>query len=421
LPKGLSLGDWNWVVVLTRILHMSDTHLGNRQFGNEQRQMDFQDAFQEAIDIARGVHPDYDVGPVDAVLHTGDLFDDQRTSNDDIYRCLVTLRELYEDGIPFLAIVGNHEALRGFDFVDLFAEPGYAERLSRDPRRIGDDEDIVIYGIDSVSPHAWDATELSLTPVEGDDPFTLVAMHQLFHPPLDQNPNTLPLEPVLDRFEIKMDAIALGDVHERRSAKVDGVPVWYPGSTERTSREDVANRSVELLTIEPDADTPFERRRLTLDTREFVWETIEFGTDEGFTRVESVVQSVGPVEDAVVYLDLDGETNAVTRQDVIAYLDDQGVCHAKVRDLREHDPVGASIDAIDENLGLDAGIDEALQESGFGDLTRALDDVVRGEDIKDTHVRSEVFDQLESEANSVFDDRLTDRAEEASANEVSQD
>jgi hypothetical protein len=36
----------------TRLLHVSDTHLGNRQYGSDIRRDDFADAFERAIQIA---------------------------------------------------------------------------------------------------------------------------------------------------------------------------------------------------------------------------------------------------------------------------------------------------------------------------------------------------------------------------------
>jgi len=60
----------------TRILHVSDTPIGYQQYRNTTRREDFFEAFEQTIDIARGEHPNHDNEPVDAVLHTGDLFDD---------------------------------------------------------------------------------------------------------------------------------------------------------------------------------------------------------------------------------------------------------------------------------------------------------------------------------------------------------
>jgi DNA repair exonuclease SbcCD nuclease subunit len=48
--------------------HISDTHLGARQFDCDQREQDIYDAFLEAVDHVVEER-------VDFVLHTGDLFE----------------------------------------------------------------------------------------------------------------------------------------------------------------------------------------------------------------------------------------------------------------------------------------------------------------------------------------------------------
>ena len=78
----------------TRILHISDTHLGKRQYGSDIRREDFANAFEQAIEVA----VDRDV---DAVIHTGDLFDDPVPSLPTVMRAADALKPLEEHGIPF--------------------------------------------------------------------------------------------------------------------------------------------------------------------------------------------------------------------------------------------------------------------------------------------------------------------------------
>ena len=104
---------------MTQILHISDTHLDKRQYGNDLRRADFADAFDASVDIA--INED-----VDAVIHTGDLFDDPTPSVPAVNRCLDTIGRLEDAGIPFLAIVGNHERKREEQWMDIIKRFGEA-------------------------------------------------------------------------------------------------------------------------------------------------------------------------------------------------------------------------------------------------------------------------------------------------------
>ena len=99
---------------MTKILHVSDTHLGKRQYRSDERREDYADAFEHTIQIAIEEE-------VDAVLHTGDLFDNKNPSLGTQIRCAQLINRLEEDvgsPIPFLTIVGNHERKRDHQFVD---------------------------------------------------------------------------------------------------------------------------------------------------------------------------------------------------------------------------------------------------------------------------------------------------------------
>ena len=91
-----------------RFLHVSDTHIGFSAYhkvtpaGLNQREQDFFDAFARAVDLALGER-------VDAVLHSGDLFDSVRPSNRAVAFAMEQVKRLGEAGIPFVVIAGNHE------------------------------------------------------------------------------------------------------------------------------------------------------------------------------------------------------------------------------------------------------------------------------------------------------------------------
>jgi len=398
----------------TRILHVSDTHIGYEQYRNGTRREDFFDAFEQALKIARGEHPNHDNDPVDAVLHTGDLFDDQLTSFDDVYACHALLRELREADIPFYVIVGNHEIRRNTDFVDEFVLTSDAIRLSRVPTSINDE--VALYGIDSVKKSDWEDADLTLKPSD-DRQYQLVAMHQLFSPPIDEishdDSNVLELEPVLDRFGIDVDAIALGDCHERMGESCRGVPVWYPGSTERTAR-DTPQPSVDLLTIRPSESPALDRERMLLDTRDFKMIDIEFGESDRFGLVERKVEEKAPVKDAVVFVSISGAENGVTKQDVLDHLYSREVIHADVSDERVVEAITGDFDEIDSErkIDVDAELQSAVNELEISDEARELEDMLRNADpdLANTRRLSTAKERFQELAAEQFDVITEDEA-----------
>ncbi|BCU69229.1 DNA double-strand break repair protein Mre11 [Stygiolobus caldivivus] len=88
---------------MTRILHVSDTHLGKRQYDRDFREDDVYDTFKQVIDKAIEEK-------VDAVIHTGDFFDKNEPPNKAVLVALKELKRLKEKGIPFIAIAGDHDS-----------------------------------------------------------------------------------------------------------------------------------------------------------------------------------------------------------------------------------------------------------------------------------------------------------------------
>lgn len=88
-----------------RLLHLSDTHLGYRQYGLIERAEDTYEAFEEAVQIAIE-------RSVDAVLHGGDMFHSSSPPPAVYRRVISALKRLKERGIPFYVAPGNHELPR---------------------------------------------------------------------------------------------------------------------------------------------------------------------------------------------------------------------------------------------------------------------------------------------------------------------
>ncbi|MCU4801709.1 metallophosphoesterase [Halobacteria archaeon HArc-gm2] len=316
----------------TRVLHVSDTHLGKRQFGSDRRRDDFADAFEQAI----GVAIDRDV---DAVIHTGDLFDDSRPTLPTVLGCANTLDPPGERDIPIYGVVGAHERCNGDQWLDLFRRTNGVTRLGREPSVVGT---TALYGLDAVRPGDWRTTDFTLeAPPPGVD-CTILCMHELLEPPVDEPIADYAVEDVLDRVNLDLDGLALGGYHEPTSARIDGTAVWYAGSTERSGTDEPEPGVVELLEID---GGDVARRQIELETRPFVTRTITFGRGDGLARVRDVLDRLD-LTDAAATIELVDDGGVVTTDRVKQLARDAGAAVVDVDDQR--DGVGCAGQALDE-------------------------------------------------------------------------
>ncbi len=84
-------------------IHTSDLHLGYSQYGLEARREDFQRAFQEIVEKAIELKPDF-------MIIAGDLFQQARPSNVTLEHTIKNLRNLREARIPVLTVDGSHDS-----------------------------------------------------------------------------------------------------------------------------------------------------------------------------------------------------------------------------------------------------------------------------------------------------------------------
>ncbi len=85
-----------------QFVHISDTHLGYRQYGLLERENDFLEVFDQAIDEVVNERPDF-------VIHSGDLFEYSRPPTKALLTAQKGILRLKEEKIPIYAIAGNHD------------------------------------------------------------------------------------------------------------------------------------------------------------------------------------------------------------------------------------------------------------------------------------------------------------------------
>ncbi|WP_297887071.1 DNA double-strand break repair protein Mre11 [uncultured Halorubrum sp.] len=364
---------------MTRVIHTGDTHIGYSQYHSPVRRQDFLDAFEAVVDDAVD-------GGVDAVVHAGDLFHDRRPDLQDLMGTISVLRRLNDAGIPFLAVVGNHESTRGGQWLDLFERLGLATRLGDEPVVVGD---TAFYGLDHVPVSRRDDLDYAFADHDAD--YAALVAHGLFEPFGYADWDT---ETVLTESDIAFDAMLLGDNHTPDTAEVADTWVTYPGSTERASASEREGRGYNLVVFDADAaggDDRVEIRRRALDTRPFVFVSVELREGEGEPRVRERVREHDLAE-AVVHVEITGEGDPVTPAAVEEFASDEGALVARVTDRREVDADGeVDVSFADPEDAVRDRLDEMALSTAARDVERA----VREDGVPDANVRETVKRRIE--------------------------
>lgn len=348
----------------TQILHISDTHLGYRQYRSDTRREDFAAAFGEAIAVAVD-------RAVDAVIHTGDLFHRRNPPTPVLMDCITHLKSLEDADIPFYGIVGNHERKRDVQLLDILGEASPSvSRLDDDPTVVGDS--VALFGIDAIATPAWNQHEFNLTEPPADT-FSILCMHQLFEPLLPEIQAEYSINEVFERLNLLPDAVALGDEHQATAARVDGRQVWCAGSTEKTASDQTGQRTVELCTV---ADGSLSRRQIPLSTREFTHLTIEFTEGDGTSHIQDVLSRTNFGGD-VVKIKLTGAPTPTSSREVrdIALRQEAAVC--QVNDQRGRPDVDISDGPSGDLESIDRRIASRISDADVEEITATVEQNLR--------------------------------------------
>ncbi len=237
---------------MARFLHLSDTHLGYKQYMMDLREEDFYESFNEAIDL--GLEEN-----VDFFVHTGDLFDTWSPSNRAMNEFKKAMIKLYKKNKTMYLIMGDHDrpkrtdeiASRIFDFlgVKLLGTEGLQSIVIN-----YDNEDILLSGISNMKGLRKNSLveQYRKADVEAKSYRNSIIMsHQGVSPYLiaeacEVDSKDLP---------VNYKYLAFGHVHDSYLI-TDKYPVFsYAGSTDLNSTNEIKNflrngKSVNLVDIE---------------------------------------------------------------------------------------------------------------------------------------------------------------------------
>lgn len=221
-----------------RIAHITDTHLGFRQFnkqdpetGRNQRTVDFERAFEWAIDDIIDKQPD-------GIIHAGDVFHFSRPTWATLRHFVQQMKRIEDAGIPMLVIAGNHDTPRirtggsAYSLLELTLPKVkfYAGYEAEHDYETFDQLNLHVHAI----PHGALTSDNPPVPSVVPNRINVMTIHGMVKGILDAGKHAEPGEEELDTtlLDRGFDYIALGHYHLHMQPPAIGNG-WYAGSTER--------------------------------------------------------------------------------------------------------------------------------------------------------------------------------------------
>lgn len=363
-----------------KLLHTADTHIGYRQYQSETRRQDFLDAFSTVIDDAVEMQ-------VDAVIHAGDLFDSRNPTLEDILETMRIISRLKSSGIPFLAIVGNHESKQQTQWLDLFEKMGIAVRLMYEPYKI---DNVNIFGIDSVPKSKIPYFDYSVFNNDFDDSsYNILVMHQLMKPFAF---GEWDCEEVIESVPFDVHTILLGDYHKHEKIDVNNTWVTYCGSTERTSSSERETRSYNIITIN-NSGIDISRRNIPTRSFEFIPVTIK-DNDNAYDDIFNTVKEYN-IENSVTIVEISGDPDvSISYSEIEDFLLNRNALVPRIRDLRtgndELDSIAMDVSFSDP----DEAVKKELKTMNLTEGGLLIDEIVRDSKIVKSNVDSKTEDRV---------------------------
>ncbi|RLE61015.1 MAG: hypothetical protein DRN53_05735 [Thermoprotei archaeon] len=211
------------------LIHISDTHLGYRQYNLEEREKDFYEAFHQIVEQAIEEHPDL-------IVHTGDLFDSSRPTPRALLEATRAIKKALGHGIKVITIPGSHDMpkRRGVPPHALLEELGAIVLRSRRPYVVV--EDTFIGGIE-YTPRVFRNILLEKLKDLSIEASKYKKRILLLHQGIEQFLK-FEHELVLDDIPKNFHYYALGHVHRRLVMDHGLGKLAYAGSTEVCSRDE---------------------------------------------------------------------------------------------------------------------------------------------------------------------------------------
>lgn len=376
-------------------IHTADTHLGYTQYNHPERQADYLDAFRQVVDAA--IKRD-----VAGVIHAGDLFNTSRPGTAAIRGALQQLNRLRETGIPFLAIVGNHDGTQDTDWMHILSDMGLAVRLGHEPISI---DDVAIYGQHYVASAKREYLDYAFKPHEAAH--TILVSHGLFVQLSEYG--DWDFGDIISGSPVKFDAALLGDDHTSnvRRWSDEEIVLTYPGSTERTAVTQREDRVYNIVTVDhsQSGHTAVDIDQKPLTTRPHVYIETTLKPGQGAERIEAEIDN-NDVTNAVVAIVIEGDdSEEISPATLEQYARKQGALVARTSDRRKLKDLDIDYDV--SFVDPDTAVREQLADMDLSAAVAEVEAMVRDIDGPEAPAKT----NLDGLTKSMFLDRLNDDPE----------
>lgn len=298
---------------MVKFLHFSDTHLGNREYGESFREEDFYESFQEAINIGLSEH-------VDFFVHSGDLFDTWSPGNHALLKFKDFARQISEAGKKMYLIMGDHDrpkrkddpASKIFDFLGVKLVDDGSDDTKKSLTLKSDGEEILLYGISNMKGLRKDQLKEEYRKAESvarDFRSSILLSHQAISPYL--HPEAC--EAKYDDLPKTFSYLAFGHIHDHLLKNSDYPVFSYAGSTDMTSSSEInrfmkEGKGVNLVDI---SDGNVSVERIKLQSTRFQIE-VSARYDNYMEELENIQRKYGErmgLKKPLVLLTINGESD----------------------------------------------------------------------------------------------------------------
>jgi len=299
-----------------RFLHISDTHLGYQQYNLKERERDYFDVFQEAIDKAIEKN-------VDFIIHTGDFFHSSRPSNESILDGLYLIKKLKDHKIPMFVIPGNHDrgsGTRDRNALEILSEFGL-RLLNND---FVEHNGVNIFGLKYISPIHFkrniilkDILEDLCEKATDKNNFNILMLHLEFAPVF----NSSELQTISD-IPFEYDYVGIGHYHQRQEPiKEEGRYVVYPGSTEYTQLNEKSYIEKGCYLVEVGGKNIEKIEFVPLNARKFLSYSIDYSEIDKFLEdMEKDLNSLNLNKKPILNLTVNTQEN-ISNKDILRILE----------------------------------------------------------------------------------------------------
>lgn len=321
----------------TSLIHVSDTHLGCNPYWLPEDSTDFTDALHQVTALACR-------RDVDAVIHTGDLFDNSDPDDDVVDEAISAFERLVDtsigEDIPAYVVHGDHDISDGeTPGVDKVCQQTHVERLGHEPTDV--DDRISLFGLHNNEIRDQGERIGNNLHQPSEDSEAIVCLHEMPRAKNHGYPYDVSL-PAIERnvtFDVRL--FAGRHLHRTKRWKTPkDTTCCYPGLTVPTHSRYWDHNPVVYLYRFPEIGDATSKG-VFLDSRPYFDVDITVGADDGIDDVASAVfdeiveQDGGepldkPLSEAVLRVTLSGNGETISCDEVEEYFEDYGVYYATV-------------------------------------------------------------------------------------------